>query len=896
MANVISIRIDADGKAAIVETKRTTDEMSRELGKTVAPVDLLTGAFNKLGPAAVAAVAGFSTAAMVDQLHQAGMAAARLRNSFEAAAGSISKGTAEQAYARAEVHRLGLDLLSTSTSYMKLTASAKGTFLEGEKTRDIFKSVTGASRALELSAEETNGALYAITQMMSKGTVQSEELRGQLGERLPGAFNIAARAMGVTTAQLSKMLENGEVISDDFLPKFAAELEKTFPPGEKAMQGMTAETARLKTAWFELKTTVMTNGGESMFTDAIRGMKSLVVEADSFYARMTGAMALLKGFVKNPMDPTLGGSPQKNNYAPLNKYDQYLAAPDFSVVGPAGGASSMLGAYDAIFAPSQPIKNPSEADVKAADKASKAGAKATETAAKNARDIEMILQTSAERILLIGKSADEKALLQMDMAHAKQVKSLKDHHASTAQLAQEEANYQLERTTLINEQKLEKARELARAEASIAEKAVADQIAWQQKLSDYQLKTGRISEDEAITRKYEGEAKLMQAKQATLEVQIEQEKNEARRLELEAEYWRLLQQITNLEKTSGVDRSLAADALARSYEEINIRLLEMKGRLEDAAKARIALEWKSPQRQQLAADAATGVPGAEEAYLQQEEIDRRSIRQAGIQQQQPRNQLRNNMQMGIMQAQGQSYDASRVALLQQLDERQQAIEDAYAAEIELENEKNAALLEAQEEYAAQKAALDQATADKALSTMANSLTSIGQTLMQGNKDQFEAGKAMAIAGATIDTFRAATGAYAAMASIPYVGPALGAVAAAAAVVSGMAQIAQIESTQYRGARALGGPVEAGSTYLVGERGPELLTMGSQGGTVTPNSALGAQPQQVRVTNVYQISTGVSDTVRSEIMKAVPAITAHSVAAVGRAINSGGPLSAAVGRM
>jgi hypothetical protein len=31
---------------------------------------------------------------------------------------------------------------------------------------------------------------------------------------------------------------------------------------------------------------------------------------------------------------------------------------------------------------------------------------------------------------------------------------------------------------------------------------------------------------------------------------------------------------------------------------------------------------------------------------------------------------------------------------------------------------------------------------------------------------------------------------------------------------------------------------AGGTYLVGERGPELLTMGARSGYVTPNHALG----------------------------------------------------------
>jgi hypothetical protein len=41
------------------------------------------------------------------------------------------------------------------------------------------------------------------------------------------------------------------------------------------------------------------------------------------------------------------------------------------------------------------------------------------------------------------------------------------------------------------------------------------------------------------------------------------------------------------------------------------------------------------------------------------------------------------------------------------------------------------------------------------------------------------------------------------------------------------------------ARANGGPVTAGGTYLVGERGPELLTMGARGGYVTPNNAMGA---------------------------------------------------------
>jgi hypothetical protein len=53
-----------------------------------------------------------------------------------------------------------------------------------------------------------------------------------------------------------------------------------------------------------------------------------------------------------------------------------------------------------------------------------------------------------------------------------------------------------------------------------------------------------------------------------------------------------------------------------------------------------------------------------------------------------------------------------------------------------------------------------------------------------------------------------------------------------------------------GYRASGGPVSAGGAYVVGEDGPELLQMGSQGGNVIPNGAtvgVGGSPTVVNVT-------------------------------------------------
>lgn len=74
-------------------------------------------------------------------------------------------------------------------------------------------------------------------------------------------------------------------------------------------------------------------------------------------------------------------------------------------------------------------------------------------------------------------------------------------------------------------------------------------------------------------------------------------------------------------------------------------------------------------------------------------------------------------------------------------------------------------------------------------------------------------KASAIVTATINTYQAATGAFAAMASIPIIGPALGAVAAGLAITTGLANVAAIS-----GAREQGGYMSAGSPYQMAERG------------------------------------------------------------------------------
>lgn len=122
----------------------------------------------------------------------------------------------------------GLNLIKLRGEYLRYTAAASASTLSLRDQELVFESVAKASSTLGLSTEEQSRAFTALQQIMSKGKVSAEELKGQLGDALPGAVNIMARALGVGVGELSKMLEQGQVLADEALPKFAIELQKAY--------------------------------------------------------------------------------------------------------------------------------------------------------------------------------------------------------------------------------------------------------------------------------------------------------------------------------------------------------------------------------------------------------------------------------------------------------------------------------------------------------------------------------------------------------------------------------------------------------------------------------------------------------------------------------------------
>lgn len=181
----------------------------------------------------------------------------------------------------------GVELMSLTQQFTQFYVSAKDK-LSGQQIQDIFESITKAGAKMGLSMESQHRAFLALNQMMSKGTIQAEELRGQLGEALPGAFGIMAKAVGVTEKELAKMMKAGDLIASEVLPKFAKQLEKTYGiENVNRIETMNSKVNRLKNSWTELVSSMNDSetGGLSKFfgafTTGIDNLLKLLIRANT---------------------------------------------------------------------------------------------------------------------------------------------------------------------------------------------------------------------------------------------------------------------------------------------------------------------------------------------------------------------------------------------------------------------------------------------------------------------------------------------------------------------------------------------------------------------------------------------------------------------------------------
>ncbi len=248
---------------------------------TSTSINNTSDAFNNLASNAIKLSGAFYSVMGALNAYKAIMNAGLKRDSAQRAAKFVlgDKASEAETFIRGLADKTGLNISEGLSSYAKFAAGAQGSMSQ-EQTQELFGNATAMSRLMGLSNDELKGILKAFEQMASKGKIQAEELRGQLGDRMAGAFKLFAEALGMTAAELDKAMKDGKILSSDALPKVAKQMglmiDKAGGWAEVAKSTQTA-LGKLANNWDDTMVKIF-SGSQDELNGFLSSMSSLLSE------------------------------------------------------------------------------------------------------------------------------------------------------------------------------------------------------------------------------------------------------------------------------------------------------------------------------------------------------------------------------------------------------------------------------------------------------------------------------------------------------------------------------------------------------------------------------------------------------------------------------------------
>ena len=220
--------------------------------------------------AAAMGFAGVSLSNFFSQLIQVARETSKAVTALKNVSGSTAQFADNLRYTTQLAKKYGVYVNDITSNYAKFTAAASIAGMAIADQRKLFESLSRAAAGFGMSANDTNGMFLAVTQMMGKGKIQAEELRGQLGERLPIAMQAMAKAAGTTVAGLDSIMKKGKLLSAEVLPAFADALNEMLPNVDT--DNIETSLNRLKNAFQEFTQNTGIQSAYKTLIDSIIGL------------------------------------------------------------------------------------------------------------------------------------------------------------------------------------------------------------------------------------------------------------------------------------------------------------------------------------------------------------------------------------------------------------------------------------------------------------------------------------------------------------------------------------------------------------------------------------------------------------------------------------------------
>lgn len=185
------------------------------------------------------------------EFFQANLDIERLNRTMLQITGSTETAAAKIEFLKGVANDAGVSVTGVTDAFIRFQAAASASGMAGEEVDAMFRAVTVNGSKMGMSTDRVSLALEALSQIASKGTVSMEELRQQLGDSLPGAMQIAAKGLGLTTGELTKLVETGQLSAAEFFPAFRQGMAETFGSADEEVKGFMQGLQRLRNVLVE---------------------------------------------------------------------------------------------------------------------------------------------------------------------------------------------------------------------------------------------------------------------------------------------------------------------------------------------------------------------------------------------------------------------------------------------------------------------------------------------------------------------------------------------------------------------------------------------------------------------------------------------------------------------
>ena len=195
----------------------------------------------------------------------------------------------------------GQSLLGLEQAYRRYAPSAILAGATQDEINKSFKEFAEVGTILHLPEDKLNSLFLALDQMFAKGVVQSEEIKKQLGNVLPGAVEVGAKAMGKTPAVFMDMMSKNLVTAKEFIPKFSAIYRETFGGVDDSVFNdirtkLLSNLYRVQNEYLNINRAIFSNV-EGMLNEVVKGAANALTAIKENLTGIGQALEIFAGLV-----------------------------------------------------------------------------------------------------------------------------------------------------------------------------------------------------------------------------------------------------------------------------------------------------------------------------------------------------------------------------------------------------------------------------------------------------------------------------------------------------------------------------------------------------------------------------------------------------------------------